>query len=351
MTASQRRRAVEHLKNRRFSERRACRTLGQARATQRKVPRASEFEKRLVARIIELAIRFGRYGYRRITALLKREGWRVNHKRVERIWRQEGLKVPKKQPKRGRLWFNDGSCARLRPEYRNHVWSYAFVHCRTDDGKVFRTLNILDEFSRECLAIRVKRKLNSTDVTDALTDQFILRGPPAFVRSDNGPEFVAQAVRDAMGLSLVVFFAGMMIAFPLGNWLGRIGAWRGRGLFLGSTTFLAIVLGAAPNPFNPATAIRFELPASAPVTLDIFDGRGRLVRRLVDEDGDSSDDTYGPRPSADDGAATKVMQEPLPPSTADTEAQDTVLADWLMQRVKTLDRRPKASTAGLTSFG
>lgn len=102
----------------------------------------------------------------------------------------------RKQAKKSRLWLNDGSCIRLRPERRNHVWSYDFVHCRTDDGKAFRTLNILDEFSRECLSIRVKQKLNSTDVIDALTDLFILRGPPAFVRSNNGPEFVTRAVRD-----------------------------------------------------------------------------------------------------------------------------------------------------------
>ncbi len=149
-----------------------------------------------MADMIELARQYGRYGYRRIAALLRDAGWRVNDKRVERLWRREGLKVPMKQPKKGRLWMNDGSCVRLRPEYRNHVWSYDFVHHRTDDGKAFRTLNILDEHSRECLAIRVKRKLNSTEVIDALTDLFILRGVPAFIRSDNGPEFIAQAVRD-----------------------------------------------------------------------------------------------------------------------------------------------------------
>ena len=129
-------------------------------------------------------------------ALLRDAGWQVNDKRVERLWRREGLKVPAKQPKKGRLWLNDGSCVRLRPEYRNHVWSYDFVHCRTDDGKAFRVLNILDECSRECLTIRVKRKLNSTDVIGALSDLFILRGVPVFIRSDNGPEFIAQAVRD-----------------------------------------------------------------------------------------------------------------------------------------------------------
>ena len=104
--------------------------------------------------------------------------------------------MPIRQPKKGRLWLNDGSCVRLRPAYRNHVWSYDFVHHRTDDGRAFRTLNILDEHSRECLAIRVKRKLNSTEVIDALTDLFILRGVPAFIRSDNGPEFIAEAVRN-----------------------------------------------------------------------------------------------------------------------------------------------------------
>lgn len=128
--------------------------------------------------------------------MLREAGWSVSDGRIERLWRREGLKVPQKQPKKGRLWLNDGSCVRLRPEYRNHVWSYDFVHCRTDDGKVFRTLNILDEFSRECLAIKVERNLNSTSVIDALTDLIILRGSPAFIRSDNGSEFIAQAVRD-----------------------------------------------------------------------------------------------------------------------------------------------------------
>ncbi len=144
--------------------------------------------------MIELARQFGRYGYRRIAALLREAGWSVSDGRIERLWRREGLKVPQKQPKKGRLWLSDGSCVRLRPEYRNHVWSYDFVHCRTDDGKVFRMLNILDEFSRECLAIKVDRKLNSTNVIDVLTDLFILRGSPAFIRSDNGPEFIKSSV-------------------------------------------------------------------------------------------------------------------------------------------------------------
>jgi transposase InsO family protein len=178
-----------------ISERRACQTLGQHRSTQRQYPSGPSDEASLTADIIELARTYGRYGYRRVTALLNQAGWHVNHKRVQRIWRREGLKVPQKQPKKGRLWLNDGSCIRLRPERPNHVWSYDFVHDRTDDGRVYRTLNIIDEFTREALAIRVDRKLNSIDVVDALTDLFILRGPPAFIRSDNGPEFIAEKVR------------------------------------------------------------------------------------------------------------------------------------------------------------
>ena len=179
-----------------LSERRVCRVLGQHRSTQRKIPATPDDEAALTADIISLALQYGRYGYRRITALLREAGWRVNRKRVERIWRQEGLKVPQKQPKRGRLWRNDGSCIRLRPEYPNHVWSYDFVEDRTHDGRKFRMLNVIDEFTRECLAIRVSRKLKAIDVIDVLSDLFILRGVPAHIRSDNGPEFVAKAVRE-----------------------------------------------------------------------------------------------------------------------------------------------------------
>ena len=167
------------------SERFACKVLGQHRSTQRKKPQGRPDEEALTSDIIRLASRYGRYGYRRITAMLRSEGWTVNAKRVEGIWRREGLKVPQKQPKKGRLWLNDGSCIRLRPEHPNHVWSYDFVEGRTHDGRRFRMLNIIDEFTRECLAIRIDRKLNSTDVIDALSDLFILRGVPGHVRSDN----------------------------------------------------------------------------------------------------------------------------------------------------------------------
>ncbi len=178
-----------------YSERRTCKALGQPRSTQRHRPRESSYEKALVEAIIELACRFGRYGYRRITALLKVLGWKVNHKRVERIWRQEGLKVPKKQSKRGRLWLNDGSCIRLRPERRNHVWSYDFVMTRTYEGKAVRLLAIIDEYTRESLAIRVARNLTSEDVLDCLEQLFVERGVPEHIRSDNGSEFTAGEVR------------------------------------------------------------------------------------------------------------------------------------------------------------
>jgi len=178
------------------SERRACKVLDQARATQRRNLSPPSDEKQLINDITALATRYGRYGYRRITALLNNEhGWRVNHKRVERIWRKEGLKVPKKQPKRGRLWLNDGSCIRLRPEYRDHVWSYDFMIDRTADGRVFKILNIIDEYTRECLAILIARKIRNQDVIDLLFNLFIFRGIPEYIRSDNGPEFTAKAVR------------------------------------------------------------------------------------------------------------------------------------------------------------
>ena len=191
-----RRACIEHVRRPLcVSERRACAALGQHRSTQRKRPRGKEDEEQLTADIIALARLYGRYGYRKITALLRAAGWLVNDKRVERIWKREGLKVPPKQPKRGRLWLTDGSCIRLRPEYPNHVWSYDFVEDRTHDGRKFRLLNVIDEFSHECLAIRVDRKLKAIDVIDVLSDLFILRGVPGHIRSDNGPEFVAKAVQ------------------------------------------------------------------------------------------------------------------------------------------------------------
>lgn len=177
------------------SERRVSQVLSQHRSVQRYVSHPRKDEEALTQAIVELASQYGRYGYRRITALLKAQGWQVNFKRVERIWRQEGLKVPHKQPKKRRLWLNDESCIRLRPAYRNHVWAYDFVQDRTWDEKAFKMLTIVDEFSRECLAIEVDRKLNSQNVLETLSELFVRRGPPAHIRSDNGSEFCAHLIR------------------------------------------------------------------------------------------------------------------------------------------------------------
>ncbi len=168
---------------------------GQHLSTQRKAPRRADDEAALTSSIIDLARRYGRYGYRRITPLLHDDGWQTNHKRVERIWRSEGLKVPKRHSKRGRLWLNDGSCVRLRPQRPNDVWAYDFVEDRTRDGRKFRTLNVVDEFTREALAIRVARRLKASEVIDVLADLFLTRGTPSHIRSDNGPEFAATAVK------------------------------------------------------------------------------------------------------------------------------------------------------------
>ena len=178
------------------SERQACRYLGQPRSTHRRKRAVPDDEEALTAAIIRLASQYGRYGYRRITAMLRAEGWIVNHKRVERLWRREGLKVPMKHPKRGRLWLNDGSCIRLRPCWPNHVWAYDFVLARTHDGRTFRMLTIIDEYTRECLAILVARRIRSDDVLHLLAELFADRGSPNHIRSDNGPEFTAGAVRE-----------------------------------------------------------------------------------------------------------------------------------------------------------
>ncbi len=178
-----------------ISERRACQTLGQSRSLQRRDPVRGDDEAALTGDIIKLATKYGRYGYKRITALLRVQGWRVNHKRVERIWRQEGLKVPQKHKKRGRLYLNDGSCIRLRACWPNHVWSYDFVADQLIDGTKIRTLTVVDEYTRECLALRTGYKLKSDDVMDVLTDLFITRGIPDHIRSDSGAEFTSKAIQ------------------------------------------------------------------------------------------------------------------------------------------------------------
>ena len=170
--------------------------IGQHRSTQRKAPTVRPDEDALTVDITRLASKYGRYGYRRVTVLLRSEGWHVSAKRVQRIWQREGLKVPSKQPKRGRLWLNDESCIRLRATYPGYVWSYDFVMDRTHDGRAFRTLTVIDEFTRQSLAIHVDRRLNSEKVLECIAELFVKHGPPDQIRSDNGAEFTAIAVRE-----------------------------------------------------------------------------------------------------------------------------------------------------------
>ena len=198
VSPSGRRQCADHVRRALgVSERRACRVIDHPRSTQRYEPAPSDYEKDLTDDIVELATRFGRYGYRRITALLRERVQSVNHKRVERIWSREGLKVSHRQPKRGRLWLNDGSCLRLRPPRPNHVWAYDFAATRTHEGRGVRLLTIMDEYTRECLAIRAERSIRSSDVIETLTAP-MMAFPPSQLpfRRYYGPEFTARAIRD-----------------------------------------------------------------------------------------------------------------------------------------------------------
>jgi transposase InsO family protein len=165
----------------------------------RYVPQPRADETPLRQSIIALAAQYGRYEYRQVTGLLWQQGWQISRSRVERIWKQEGLKVPPKQPKRARLWLADGSCVRLRPLYKNHVWSWDFVMDRTADGRPLKILTLIDEFTKEALAIYVARRIRAHDVIDVLADVMIERGIPEHIRSDNGPEMVAKSLRAWLG--------------------------------------------------------------------------------------------------------------------------------------------------------
>ena len=191
-----RRHAAQHVRSRLgHSERRICRALGVARSSIRYVPQPREDESALTAAITRLASQYGRYGYRRVHALLRAQGWRVSHSRVMRIWRREGLKVPHKQPRRSRLWLNDGSCIRLRPQHRNHVWSWDFVFDRTRDGRALKLMVVMDEFTRRCLTIHTARRIRAREALEVFAELMVCHGVPDYIRSDNGPEMVAEELR------------------------------------------------------------------------------------------------------------------------------------------------------------
>ncbi|MDB4353667.1 IS3 family transposase, partial [bacterium] len=178
------------------SQRRACKTLGQPRSTQRYQATEKEDDQRLAGRIFELVREFPRYGYRMITRLLRQEGWQVNFKRIYRIWKREGLKVPVKKTKKRRLGDSSGGIKRRRAERPNHVWSVDFIFDRTVNGRSLKVLSLIDEFTRECIALEVNRKFTGDDLVTLLVDMFAIRGTPQFIRSDNGPEFVSKRVRE-----------------------------------------------------------------------------------------------------------------------------------------------------------
>ena len=196
VSPSLKRRAVGYVtRERDYAQRRACRLLRQPRSTQRYEPKERDGQQRLVRRMQELARKHPRYGYRRMTALLRAEGWRVNHKRVQRLWRLEGLKVPQRQRKRRRLPGIGGQSSRRRAQRPNQVWSYDILFDRTEDGRQLKLLPMVDEFSREGLAIITERRIKAVDVEATLERLFAEKGPPDYIRSDNGGEFIADTIR------------------------------------------------------------------------------------------------------------------------------------------------------------
>jgi len=174
------------------SERRTCKTVGMPRSSQRYLNRPKDNEDRLRLALIRLAKQYGRYGYRKITKLLQIEGWKVNYKKIEKLWREEGLQQPKRHKKKKRLYHKDSSVIRLRPKYENHIWSIDFVHDRLSNGSSYKMLTVLDEYTREALCVAVKPKMGNAEVLEALYPLFLCHGKPEFIRSDNGPEFAAE---------------------------------------------------------------------------------------------------------------------------------------------------------------
>lgn len=191
------RQAVIHVRQKLdTSERRTCRTVGMARSTQQYKARKAEDDDALRLALIRLAKQYGRYGYRKIAKLLRLEGWVVNHKKVERLWREEGLQLPKRHKKRKRLYHKDSSIIRLRPQYRNHIWSVDFVHDKLSSGRPYKMLTVLDEYTREALCVHVRARMGSADVLEALYPLLLKHGKPDHIRSDNGPEFIAGHLQD-----------------------------------------------------------------------------------------------------------------------------------------------------------
>jgi putative transposase len=186
---------VKHVRQQlEVSERRACRVTDQPRSSQRYQSRPRDDDRELVTKMLQRVRRHPRYGYRRIWALLRVEGFRVNRKRVHRLWKKEGLKVPQKQHKKRRLGTSENGIVRRRALHKDHVWAWDFIHDRTEDGRALKWLSVVDEYTRECLVLEVRRSFKSGDVIEALRELFAIRAAPVHIRSDNGPEFIARAI-------------------------------------------------------------------------------------------------------------------------------------------------------------
>jgi hypothetical protein len=192
VSPTRRREAVAYLHHRHaVSERRACNVVGQPRSTQRYRPRKKDDEAMIVKKMHELVRRHPRFGYRRIHVMLQRLGFRINRKRVWRLWQREGFKVPSKQVKKRRVGSSENGIVRRRAEHMNHVWAWDFIHDRDENGRPLKWLSIVDEHTRECLALEVARSMKSQDVLDVLRELLVVRGVPEHLRSDNGPELIA----------------------------------------------------------------------------------------------------------------------------------------------------------------
>ncbi len=254
-----------------MTERRACRLANQPRGTQRYRAIRREDEDALTQEIVQLASQYGRYGYRRITALLKRAGWKVGKDRVERIWRREGLKVPQKQKPRGRLWLNDGSCVRLRPTHRNHVWSYDFVSARTHDGRSVRLLNLIDEHTRESLLVRAQRRWSSSRVISALADVMVMKGSTgtsslgqwAGVRRQRLTELAGQhRSKDAVHRAWLSVGERLLRELqPLSSGMQSFPEWRNLLLDQGTARMLAERWRVHYNTIRPHSSLGYRSPA------------------------------------------------------------------------------------------
>ncbi len=255
-----------------LSERHACRIVSQPRGTQRYVPTIRADEDALTRAIVPLACAYGRSGDRRITALRQMAGWLVGRDRVQRIWRREGLKGPQKHKPRGRLWLNNGSCIRLRPERPNHVWSFDFVEGHTHDGRSLRILTLIDEYTRECLALRVDRRINSFGVIETLADAMLQKGVPEHVRCDNGPEMIAQALRQWLAkLGTKTLYIAPGSPWENGFCESFHGTLRDeclKGEIFSSLKEAQVVIGAWRDPYNrvrPHSSLGYRPPAPATV--------------------------------------------------------------------------------------